>query len=287
MKPLKTLIVGSMLMVTLAASAFAASAGGGTVNATALNLRSEPSTSAQVQGVLSKDSAVIVTEETSSEWLKVQYGGIYGYVANQYISRSTAIDADFGNGIINGDYIRLRSEPGTDADIIELYNKGTAVLVTGVNGEWYKVSCNGQAGYIYSEYISFETVSVSSSSSEGQAIVDTGMQYLGVHYVYGGASPSGFDCSGFVYYVYKQNGYTINRTAASQLNNGVEIDKNGLQAGDIVVFNNGSGGSIGHSGIYIGDNKFIHSSSGAGSVVISSLSDNYYATYYYGARRVV
>lgn len=109
---------------------------------------------------------------------------------------------------------------------------------------------------------------------------------MGAPYVYGGMSPSGFDCSGFVNYVYKLCGYSMSRVASSIYNNnGTYVEKANLQIGDLVFFASNSS-SIGHVGIYIGNGQFIHSSSGAGCVVISDLSSNYYLKNYVGAKRI-
>lgn len=130
-------------------------------------------------------------------------------------------------------------------------------------------------------------VSRSGSTVDGQRIIDMARQYLGVPYVYGGTTPAGFDCSGYVQYVFKQCGYQLNRTAAAQYQQGTAVSKSDLVTGDIVFFAcNGSG--IDHSGIYAGDNRFIHSSSPrSGGVIITSLAESYYARSYVGARRVI
>jgi cell wall-associated NlpC family hydrolase len=93
------------------------------------------------------------------------------------------------------------------------------------------------------------------------------MKYLGTGYVWAGTSPNGFDCSGFVYYVYKECGYSINRTAATIYENGVSVEKLDLQVGDVICFSTTYSWGIGHVGIYIGNNEFIHSSSAHGGVV--------------------
>jgi cell wall-associated NlpC family hydrolase len=127
----------------------------------------------------------------------------------------------------------------------------------------------------------------SSGSATGQQIVNYAEQFLGVSYVYGGTSPSGFDCSGLVYYCYSHYGYRINRTAAGLSYNGVSVSSSNLQPGDVVLFNDGSGSYIGHCGIYIGGGSFIHAPHTGDVVKISSLSSSYYASHYAGARRIV
>jgi peptidoglycan DL-endopeptidase CwlO len=112
-------------------------------------------------------------------------------------------------------------------------------------------------------------------------VVGIAMQYLGVPYVWGGASPSGFDCSGFSMYVFAQIGVSLPHHAASQYGMGTAVSKDQLQAGDLVFFN-----GLGHMGIYIGGGQFIHAPHTGDVVKISSLSDSWYAATYVGARRL-
>jgi peptidoglycan DL-endopeptidase CwlO len=111
-------------------------------------------------------------------------------------------------------------------------------------------------------------------------VVGIAMQYLGTPYVYGGSSPSGFDCSGFVMYVYSQVGVSLPHNAAAQYGHGTPVDRSQLQPGDLVFFN-----GLGHNGIYIGGGSFIHSPHTGDVVKISSMS-GWYASTYVGARRV-
>ena len=90
-----------------------------------------------------------------------------------------------------------------------------------------------------------------------------------------------------MYYVYRQCGYSITRTAGTQNGDGYQVSRSELQPGDIVIFYNSAKSSIGHSGIYIGYGQFIHASSGGGKVMISDLSSSYYNSHYYSARRIV
>ena len=128
----------------------------------------------------------------------------------------------------------------------------------------------------------------STLDTTGEEIVEYAKQYLGYKYVSGGVSPStGFDCSGFTLYVYNNFGISLNRTATGQMNNGIAIDRDNLQLGDLVIFNNDSNTSIGHVGIYIGNGDFIHASNPSDGVKITALSTGYYEKRYVGARRVI
>jgi cell wall-associated NlpC family hydrolase len=107
------------------------------------------------------------------------------------------------------------------------------------------------------------------------------MQYLGIPYRWGGASPStGFDCSGFVLYVFAKVGVSLPHNAAMQYSYGSPVSRANLQPGDLVFFN-----GLGHNGIYIGGNQFIHSPHTGDVVKISSLTGWYESTWY-GARRL-
>jgi len=112
-------------------------------------------------------------------------------------------------------------------------------------------------------------------------VVGIAMQFLGVPYVWGGASPSGFDCSGFSMYVFAAVGVSLPHHAASQYNMGTPVSRDQLQAGDLVFFN-----GLGHMGIYIGGGQFIHAPHSGDVVKISSLSDSWYARTWVGARRI-
>jgi len=299
-KTLKTMAAAAALTAALSVPAQAASAGGATVEASALNFRSAPGMDAQIYTTVPRGTAVVVNGKVDDDWYKVEYRGKVGYMSADYLNYSWAINGNFGSGNIKGTSVRMRDGASLDANIIGVYSNKETVNIIGVNGDWYKVQLGDKTGYVFSDYValnggasevhtgtSANGVSTGESSSSGQAIVDTAMKYLGVPYVWAGTSPSGFDCSGLVYYVYKENGYNINRTAASIYQNGTSVDKSELQVGDAICFTSSSYGTIGHVGIYIGGGQFIHASSGSGSVVISDLSSSYYTNHYYGARRIV
>ncbi|MBQ7049653.1 MAG: C40 family peptidase [Firmicutes bacterium] len=125
------------------------------------------------------------------------------------------------------------------------------------------------------------------SSANGLAIMNLALTYQGVPYVWGGHSPSGFDCSGLIYYCAMQNGISIPRCADTQYfeGNGYHVDYDQLLPGDLVFFSSDSSYDIEHVGIYIGGNQFVHASSGAGYVTISTIAD-YYSRNYYSAMRL-
>jgi cell wall-associated NlpC family hydrolase len=119
-------------------------------------------------------------------------------------------------------------------------------------------------------------------SSRYGGVVGKAMQFLGVPYVWGGASPGGFDCSGLIVYVYAQMGVSLPHYTGALWNVGTPVSYNQLQAGDLVFFN-----GIGHAGIYIGGGQFVHAPHTGDVVKISSMSDSWYAGSYVGARRIL
>ena len=123
------------------------------------------------------------------------------------------------------------------------------------------------------------------TSAQGKQIVSTAKSFMGVPYVFGGTTPSGFDCSGLLQYVFKMNGLTIPRLADEQYNLGKSAKINQLVAGDLVFFTTYTAG-VSHCGIYVGDRKFLHASSSRG-VIIDSLDNEYWSTRFVGARKVV
>jgi len=108
---------------------------------------------------------------------------------------------------------------------------------------------------------------------------------VGTPYLWGGTSKAGFDCSGFIQYIFDKFKLDLPRTSKTQAKEGTAVDQDNLRAGDLVFFNT-DGQGISHVGLFLGNNKFAHSSSSRG-VTISSLSESYYKNRYVTARRVV
>lgn len=281
---LKSLILGTTFALTCGITALATSVGGGTINATNVNFRSEASSDSAIIAKFDYSSPLIVISHDNSEWTQVWSGGTIGYVSAQYLDFSDSLDFSVGTGTITGTDVNFRAAASTDSEVYTKVHTGDTVDVLGVSFAWYKVSYDGQVGYINSDYVNL--TGDGSTAVSSPTIVSTAYKYMGTPYVWAGTSPSGFDCSGFVYYVFNENGITTNRTAALLYQNGVAVDRSDLQAGDIICFYNGSYSYIGHVGIYIGDNQFIHASSADGKVTIDSLESSYYNSHYYGARRI-
>lgn len=117
-----------------------------------------------------------------------------------------------------------------------------------------------------------------------QRLLSTAKNYIGAPYLWGGTTPSGFDCSGFTQYVFAKNGLTLPRVSRDQFNAGTPVSFNNLQPGDLVFFSLDSNGQVSHVGIYLGDNQFISATTSKG-VIISSFSP-YWKNAYIGAKRV-
>ena len=173
----------------------------------------------------------------------------------------------------------------------------TAVKVTGLcsNG-WYRIQYEGHIAYV-GPYLS-DTPGAQSSGSTANGNASTGgsstasdianfaMSFVGYSYVWGGMSPStGFDCSGLMYYVLTQYGYSMKRVANDQMTQGTAISRDNLQVGDLVFF--GYGSYANHVGMYIGNGNFVHASTPSTGVRVNSLNETYYNTRYIGARRII
>lgn len=276
-----------------AASSSSPASGTGTITGNSVRMRSGPSTGNSILGTYNSGTTMTVTG-TSGDWYKVSYNGTEGYVYKSYLSLGTdstpAVTEMTEATYTVTSPVNMRSGPDTSYASQRVLGTGTTVTVTGSSGKWYRVNYNGSTGYIFKTYLTEGEIAATASttsSSEGEKIVALAKQYLGVSYVYGGSSPSGFDCSGLVYYVFRQCGYSVTRTATTQNRDGSYVARSDLQPGDIIIFYNGSMSAIGHAGIYIGNGQFIHASSSAGKVVITDLSATYYNSHYYSARRIV
>lgn len=296
------LTAGLLLASALITPALAAT---GTVNTegSKLRLRSEANTDSSVLAYLPHHTQVDVLSELADGWYQVSYNGTTGYVSGEYLTVSEDVAAapvpqtaepaaQASQPADEKVYIKvtegplnIRSGPGTDYDRVGSLSTGrTAEVVEKADG-WYKIS----NGYVCADYVTeIDAAAYEASYSKGQEIADFALQFKGYPYVHGGSSPKGFDCSGFTSYIYKQFGYSINRTCSGQLDNGTPVSMSELQPGDIVIFKKGNSSSRAtHVGLYIGNNQFIHASTAKVGVIINNLSDYYYTTGFVGGRRIV
>lgn len=214
------------------------------VSSSAVNLRKDPNTSSEVLTSLTQNTQVTVIEEVNG-WSKVEVNGKQGYISTQLLSDK-----------------KQETSRGTDS-VRKTVENSSKEEVNSAN----KTDDSG--------------LETNTSSSKGEDVVAYAKQYLGYKYVYGGTTPSGFDCSGFTQYVYKHFGVSINRTAAAQYANGTAVTN--LQTGDLVMF--GKSG-INHVGIYISGGTFIHAANPSRGVTTDTLLSGYYKTNYVGARRI-
>ncbi len=289
----------AVLTLTLATGVASAAYGVGTVTDGPLRLREEASTSSTVLASAAEGSTVTILEEATDGWYKVEYGGKTGYMSADYLAVAIGDEAvplaasaedETLYARVDTEVLNVREGPGTDYERIGKLYSGSIVTVLSQTEDWAEVELDDVKGFVSSEYLVFGTKDeLTAASALGDRIVEIAKQYLGTPYAYGGASPSGFDCSGFVSYVAKCVGYTLPHSATAIWNQGyTRVSRSELQPGDLVFFSKTSGGKyIGHIGIYVGNGTIIHSSSpSAGGVIYSSLSANYYNSRYYGACRI-
>ncbi len=298
-----SIVVSTLIFIGSLAILFAQSDKIGIVNADTLNIRQSPNTNSKILNQLSRDTRIEILD-SSNGWSKVSANNIVGWASSDYI---TIKDNCIGTAITKATNVNLRSSNNTDSRVIITLDKGVSLNLINRTNDWYKVkTSNGTIGWIFKDLLSVKTPNISRGgvdtrispatstksnlSTSGQKLVEYGKNFMGVRYVYGGTSPNGFDCSGFVKYVYNHFGIGIERVAAGQACSGIKISRSNLQPGDLVFFDtNGGHGYINHVGMYIGNGNFIHASSGRSSyrVTISSLNSSFYSNCYMTARRYV
>ena len=315
MKKMRKLLALLLVIVTLIGGlGLTASAnnklayGAATVNATSLNIRSGPGLNNSTISTIGNSAIIVILERTNSEWYYINYNGIKGYVSTEFLKDVLVAENFSATGTVTGDDVFIRTGPSTDEAAITTFKAGKTMSVIGINNGWYKVKVDGHTGYLRSDYMEIvsgystsanqsssgssygagNTSSAGAPSQTGNELVDFALGYLGYNYKYGGKSPStGFDCSGFVSYVFSNYGVSLTRSSSGQYkNDGVSVSKDELAPGDLLFFSNSSTNGVGHVGIYMGDNEFVHSSSSNVGVVVSRIDSTYYIRNWIGAKRI-
>lgn len=238
--------------------------GYGKVTGSSVNLRSGPSTSYKSVAVASKGSKAYIIG-ISDGWYKVIYGDKICYIRSDYLSLT---EVPYENRSSSNSPKLFRGGKST----------GVTVSASALNGTSGSTDSNQSS--------SSQSGSESTGTVSGSKIVATAKKYLGTPYKWGGTTPSGFDCSGFVYYVLRSNGIKASRTIATLYSQGTPVKKSELQPGDIVFFQGTYKSGLSHVGIYVGDGKFIHSPHSGEVVSYANLYSDYYVNHYYGACRV-
>ena len=186
--------------------------------------------------------------------------------------------------------ITVYAAPSDSAASLRTLRQGKVARLNDVteDGGWYQITFSGTTGYVRSDacqavqYSDYAGTSAVKSARED--LVDYAKSFLGTRYVWGGASPSGFDCSGFTMYVYAHFGYRMSHGASDQLYAFTRVSSAQRLPGDLVFFSYG-GGDISHVGIYLGGGAFIHATSNGGVKI--SYFDGYYSSTYVGAVRIL
>ena len=298
------LTAGILAAVTMITPALAVT---GTVNADGgLRMRTGAGTQNGIITTLPNGTKVDVTAVTESGWYQISYHNTMGYVAGEYIvlnqEQETAqvqeaaqeqvaeasapeVVAETVYGKVTEGPLNVRSTPSTSGNRVKQLHAGRVVEILEQLDGWYKI----EGGYISANYVRIVDAAEAQAANNASAVVDYAMQFLGYPYVYGGTSPRGFDCSGFVKYVFAHFGVNINRTASDQMSNGTKVSMSELLPGDVVFFKKpGSSARLAsHVGIYIGGGQFIHASTSTTGVIISDMDYAYYTTGFVGGRRMM
>ena len=254
-----------------------------------LNVRKGAGTDSKVVGKMSNHDACEILGKKDG-WIKIKSGKVKGYVKSGYLLMGDAALAIAEKEVetvatVNTTTLRVREDKSTDSAIVSLVGEGEDLIVEKIVDDWYKVEVDDQKGYISGEYVTISQKLPTASSVEelenGTGVLDTrvslvqyALQFVGNRYVWGGTSlTNGIDCSGFTMQIYARYGISLPHHAASQPGYGTRISASDAQPGDLFFY--GSGSTISHVGIYIGNGQIVHASNARTGIKISSA---YYRT---------
>ncbi|MFP3728522.1 SH3 domain-containing protein [Priestia filamentosa] len=275
-----------------------------TVKADRLNLRSGPTPYSKVVRVLKKGDrykaygqANGMYELGGDLWVSADpnYSSYEPYGAQNTLPTTSnqSSNAEKFNGyvVVKADRLNLRSGPSLNSKVVRVLEKGEIYKAYGESNGMYELggdlwvsaspelsefSTSLSSLQVYSASVTKTNTAASSSTNKADEIINYAKKFMGLKYVWGSASPSygGFDCSGFIYYVFKNNGYNISRTTVEGYWNMVQRVST-PQVGDLVFYQNTYRVGPSHMGIYLGNNKFLNAGSSHG-VAISDMNNSYW-----------
>lgn len=266
----------------------------------ALNVRSEANTTSSVIDSLGMNAQVTVVGEENG-WYKVQVNGKTGYIRQDFLanektqvsSRGNEIDraAAKGEEVVTPEPVKtadtgapdtVTTEPAVAEEPVAPVTATTDAIPTPETITPTPTAATPTPATTAPVETTTET---SSTGVTGKDIAAYAKQFIGCRYVYGAAGPNSFDCSGLTMYVYKHFGYSLSHSSKVQATQGRAVTGE-LQPGDILVFSN-DGKTVGHVGIYIGNDQFVHAADSSTGVAIGRLSDRWNKSKYWGARRII
>lgn len=260
-----------------------------------VNLREQPSIDSERVTRLQHGTKVRILGYTDG-WYYVRYIDQCGYISEDYLKLNgviysyakdtdpDALDPEILEDLPNSDRSATLQETTSPTPIVKPIDTDPVQPVDPADGKDNETVQPSEPGEGTEPIIEKYSQGISDLRKEIIAYAQT---FIGTPYLYGGSSPdTGFDCSGFTQYVMKHFNIKISRSSAAQFGDGTKITKDELIPGDLVFFSR-SGYAVGHVGIYVGNNQFIHSPRTGDTLKISDLDETYYATRYVGARRVI
>lgn len=263
-----------------------------------LNVRNQPTTDGMIVGKLLPNNGVEIIENLGTGWYHIQSGDLDGYVSGEYIAdgeEAAALAVENCKQYVSvlAEVLNVRTGPGLEYDIWLTITSGEKQPVSGKEGEWYCININNTTGYVHQDYVEecyylesgFAWSPITSASPTRQSLINYGMQFLGVPYVWGGNSlTGGVDCSGFTKGVMASVGISLPRTSREQVNKGSAVGSIGeAKPGDLLFYADANG-VIDHVAIYIGDNKILQSAQSIGCVNVTRFD---YCGYPVAIRNVV
>lgn len=254
-----------------------------------LNIRKTPSLDGKIVGKMTNHSGCEILKEKDG-WVKIKSGKVTGWVSKDYLLTGDAALEEVNDAIqhiakVTTDNLRVREEASTDSRVITRVSKGEKLEILKVEDGWIKVDMNGDTGYISAEYATeqyclneaatLKELTFGNGVSDVRvALVQEALKYVGGRYVWGGTSlSSGVDCSGFTMCIFGKFGYGLPHYSAGQSGYGTSISASEAKPGDLFFY--GSGRSISHVAIYIGNGQIVHAASSRTGIVIGNA---YYRT---------